>query len=187
MTLGVEGRATEYTVVDTRMRTIFPMCVLLTLATEQAIVEAAKHTHTCMSVPKSQTTENGANEFVVVIAETNHHRVEGVVTNYDNAFDAGALVELFDHPEYLLEVSKPGKAKSDRVVYTGENPEGEATDDRGSGESIHLLVSSYHQVALGRNGSWAAVAAFVAHCIIIDGKVVSDWWDEARLQVPPSR
>jgi hypothetical protein len=53
-----------------------------------------------MSVPKSQTTEHGANEFVLVIAEKNHHRVEDTgfaqaeLLSQCNAFSGAILSQI---------------------------------------------------------------------------------------------
>lgn len=57
----------------------------------------------CHHPEKGDTTRQGANQFVIYVEKESYRQLEGTVeTNYDRAIE-NALVEVFDHPDYLLD------------------------------------------------------------------------------------
>jgi hypothetical protein len=56
----------------------------------------------CHRAADNETTHFGGNEAVVFVAEESHRRLAGTVHAPDGTKLGNALVEVFDHPEYLL-------------------------------------------------------------------------------------
>ena len=56
----------------------------------------------CARPNKEETTRWGGNEVVVVVKESPVKQLQGVVEEPGGSPFAGALVEIFNHPEYLL-------------------------------------------------------------------------------------
>jgi len=61
----------------------------------------------CSSVKEGETTHWGGNEVVVDIEKQSHHKVHGTVQDIHLKAVEGALVEIFDHPDYLLDQNTP--------------------------------------------------------------------------------
>ena len=61
----------------------------------------------CSSVKEQETTRWGGNEVVVRIEKQNHKQVHGTVEDTFLKPVKGALVEIFDHPDYLLDQDAP--------------------------------------------------------------------------------
>jgi protocatechuate 3,4-dioxygenase beta subunit len=68
----------------------------------------------CSSVKEEETTHWGGNEVVTEIENQSHRQVHGTVENPYLKPVEGALVEIFDHPDYLLDQNAP---------YTRTHPE----------------------------------------------------------------
>jgi hypothetical protein len=56
----------------------------------------------CHRAADDETTHFGGNETVVFVEQESHRRLEGTVHAPDDTKLGNALVEVFDHPEYLL-------------------------------------------------------------------------------------
>ena len=56
----------------------------------------------CHPAADNETTHFGGNEAVVFVAQESHRRLAGSVHAPDGTKLGNALVEVFDHPEYLL-------------------------------------------------------------------------------------
>jgi len=57
----------------------------------------------CHRPEKDDTTRKGANEFVLDVEKETYRKIEGTVVGMgDGRLVDDALVEVFDHPEYLL-------------------------------------------------------------------------------------
>lgn len=56
----------------------------------------------CSRLDKGETTHWGGNQMVVVVEEKNHRKMQRTIEMYDSRPVKNALVEIFDHPEYLL-------------------------------------------------------------------------------------
>jgi protocatechuate 3,4-dioxygenase beta subunit len=68
----------------------------------------------CSSVKEEETTHWGGNEVVTEIENQSRRQVHGTVENPYLKPVEGALVEIFDHPDYLLDQNAP---------YTRNHPE----------------------------------------------------------------
>jgi hypothetical protein len=61
----------------------------------------------CSPAKEAETTHWGGNEVVVEIEKQSHRHIHGTVEDtYLKPFE-GALVEIFDHPDYLLDQNAP--------------------------------------------------------------------------------
>ncbi len=68
----------------------------------------------CTRPDKGETTRWGGNEMVVIVKDSSLKQLQGVVQEPSGTAFAGALVEVFTHPEYL---------RSDLPSAQGEKPE----------------------------------------------------------------
>jgi hypothetical protein len=59
----------------------------------------------CNRPEKGETTHWGGNQVVVSVEEKSYRRLQGTIEQYDGRPLEHVLVELFDHPEYLLDQS----------------------------------------------------------------------------------
>ena len=57
----------------------------------------------CKGVPSSLTTIWGGNELVTVVSKSVYRNIHGMVEAGYGERAEGALVEIFDHPEHLLD------------------------------------------------------------------------------------
>jgi hypothetical protein len=57
----------------------------------------------CRRAADDETTHFGGNEAVVFVEQASHRRLAGTVHAPDGTKLGNALVEVFDHPEYLLQ------------------------------------------------------------------------------------
>jgi len=58
---------------------------------------------TCHQPEKGDTTRQGANQFVIYVEKESYRQIEGIVEMDDDRAIENALVEVFDHPDYLLD------------------------------------------------------------------------------------
>ncbi len=63
----------------------------------------------CSRPDKGETTHWGGNQVVVFVEEKSHQKMQGTIEMYDRRPLENALVEIFDHPEYLLDQSSSFK------------------------------------------------------------------------------
>lgn len=61
----------------------------------------------CADVKKDEGTHWGGNESIVMVEQTAFRHLRGRVEALGNQPVSNALVEIFDHPEYLLDRSTP--------------------------------------------------------------------------------
>jgi protocatechuate 3,4-dioxygenase beta subunit len=57
---------------------------------------------TCHAPDKTDSTRWGGNEMVVMVEERSYRELRGKIQTQDSRTVEGALVEVFDKPEYLL-------------------------------------------------------------------------------------
>jgi hypothetical protein len=62
----------------------------------------------CHRAADNETTHFGGNEAVIFVAQESHQSLAGTVHAPDGTKLGNALIEVFDHPEYLLD-DKPGE------------------------------------------------------------------------------
>jgi hypothetical protein len=62
----------------------------------------------CHHPEKNDTTRQGANQFVIYVEKKPYRGLEGTVQMYDDRTIENALVEVFDHPDYLLDENSLG-------------------------------------------------------------------------------
>jgi hypothetical protein len=63
----------------------------------------------CHRPEKGETTHWGGNQVVVLVEEKSHRKMEGTIEMSGGRPLEHALVEIFDHPEYLLDQSSSFK------------------------------------------------------------------------------
>jgi hypothetical protein len=63
----------------------------------------------CRHPEEGETTHWGGNQVVVLVEEKTHRKMEGIIEISDGRPLEHALVEIFDHPEYLLDQSSSPK------------------------------------------------------------------------------
>ena len=56
----------------------------------------------CHRPEKGEATRPGANEFVIEVEKESYRSLEGTAEMYDGRTLENALIEIFDHPDYLL-------------------------------------------------------------------------------------
>lgn len=59
----------------------------------------------CLRPDKGETTHWGGNEMIVTQEEKSYRKLQGTIEMYDGRPLERALVEVFDHPDYLLDQS----------------------------------------------------------------------------------
>jgi hypothetical protein len=68
----------------------------------------------CHRPEKGETTHWGGNQVVVLVEEKSHRKIEGTIEMPGGRRVEHALVEIFDHPEYLMDQSSS---------FQGDRPE----------------------------------------------------------------
>jgi protocatechuate 3,4-dioxygenase beta subunit len=63
----------------------------------------------CNRPERGETTHWGGNQVVVFVEEKSYRKIQGTIEMNDGRPLENALVEVFDHPEYLLEQSSSFK------------------------------------------------------------------------------
>ena len=87
-----------------RLQSVVPAALLACALVAPSVLGDCK----CHRVANDETTLFGGNEAVVLDEQESHRRLEGTVDAPDGTKLGNALVEIFDHPEYLLS-DKPGE------------------------------------------------------------------------------
>jgi protocatechuate 3,4-dioxygenase beta subunit len=73
----------------------------------------------CHAPDKEETTHWGGNEMIVMKEENSYRQLRGTIEMSDGSLLKDALVEVFDHPDYLLDSShsrREGPPEQKRVA-----------------------------------------------------------------------
>ncbi len=98
--VGAQRAALHLGTISKAWRLLMPVTALLACAlAAPSVVGDCK----CHRPEKDDKTRKGANEFVLDVEKETYRKLEGTVVGMgDSRLIEDALVEVFDHPEYLL-------------------------------------------------------------------------------------
>jgi len=87
----------------------FPVAAVAILVFSALVAPTLLGDCRCHRAAKDATTKWGGNEVIVIKEEKNYRHLQGTIHMYDDRPVEDALVEVFDHPEYLLDESSAFK------------------------------------------------------------------------------
>jgi hypothetical protein len=109
---------------------------------------------TCRKIEKGETTHWGGNELVIQVEEKSYKEIKGVVLAPDGP-RAGALVEIWTNPEYLLRrgpQTPEEKAKQKRIKACRTGTDGKFC--------IYAKAGRY-EVRVSLDSGWDVTKAYV--------------------------
>src|SRR5580658_9739401 len=108
------------------MKLVLKTCFVITFCSASVASAALIHCK-CEPAKKDETTHWGGNMTIVSVVDKPRRKMQGIVEFSETEPMKGAFVEIFTHPEYLLETTPndlTARPKQERIAACRTGPDG---------------------------------------------------------------